>query len=103
MIKVTVLYPNEEGKRFDIDYYCNKHIPLAQEKMGAACKGIAVDQGLAGGEPGAPAPYVVIAHMLFDSLEAFQAAFAASAEEIGADLPNYTDIEPIIQISEVKL
>ena len=28
MIKVTVMYPNEEGKKFDMDYYVNKHIPM---------------------------------------------------------------------------
>ena len=29
MIKVTVMYPNEAGKKFDMDYYVNNHIPMA--------------------------------------------------------------------------
>jgi len=39
MIKVSVFYPNEERKKFDMDYYCNKHIPMVQQKLGAALKG----------------------------------------------------------------
>jgi uncharacterized protein (TIGR02118 family) len=46
MIKVSVLYPNTEGKKFDMEYYCSKHIPMVQQKLGAACKGAAVDAGL---------------------------------------------------------
>ena len=102
MIKVTVLYPNETGKRFDLDYYCTRHIPMVRQTFGAACKRIEVDSGLAGGEPGAAAPFVAMAHMLFDSVESFQAAFAPHTESIMADVPRYTDIAPVFQISDVK-
>jgi uncharacterized protein (TIGR02118 family) len=103
MIKVSVLYPNEEGKKFDMDYYCKSHIPMVQEKLGAALKGGAVEQGLSGAEPGSPATYVAMGHLLFDSVEAFQSAFGPHAETIMADVPNYTDIQPVFQISEVVL
>ena len=103
MIKVSVFYPNEEGKKFDMDYYRNSHIPMVQEKLGDACKGAAIDQGLGGGEPGYPATYVAMVHLNFDSVEAFQTAFAPHAETIMADVPNYTDIQPVFQISEVKM
>ena len=53
MIRVSVLYPNNEGSNFDMDYYCNKHIPMVKDKLGAACKGVAVDQGMGGAAPGA--------------------------------------------------
>ncbi len=33
MIKISVLYPNEKGKKFDMEYYCNSHIPMVQEKL----------------------------------------------------------------------
>lgn len=103
MIKASVFYPNEKGKRFDIDYYCNKHIPMVQEKLGAALKGGAVEQGLSGIEPGSRATYIAMGHLLFDSVEAFQTAFGPHAKSIMADMPNYTDIQPTIQISEVKM
>ncbi|NIO39306.1 MAG: EthD family reductase, partial [Burkholderiales bacterium] len=69
---------------------------------GAACKNTQVEQGLAGGEPGAPATYVAMGHLYFDSVEAFQGAFGPHAPDILADIPNYTDTQPVIQISEVK-
>lgn len=76
---------------------------MVQGKLGAACKNVAVEAGLGGGAPGAPATYVAMGHMLFDSVDAFQGAFGPNAEAIMGDLPNFTDIEPTIQISEVKL
>jgi uncharacterized protein (TIGR02118 family) len=103
MIKVSVFYPNEAGKKFDLDYYCAKHIPLVREKLGAACKQIAVESGLSGGAPGSPAKFIAMGHMYFDSVEAYQAAFAPHSAEIMGDIPNYSDIQPSIQISEVKI
>ena len=103
MFKVSVFYPNNEGCKFDMDYYCNSHMPMVQEKLGEAVKGIAVEQGLGGAEPGSPATYVAMGHLLVDSVEAFQGAFGPHAEAIMGDIPNYTDIQPTIQISEVKI
>jgi uncharacterized protein (TIGR02118 family) len=103
MIKVSVFYPNKEGCKFDMDYYCNNHGPMLQEKLGMALKGFAVEQGLSGAEPGSQATYVAMGHLLFDSVEAFQGAFGPHAEAIMGDIPNYTDVQPTIQISEVKI
>ncbi len=103
MIKLTAMYPYTEGKRFDINYYCNSHIPLVQKALGAALKGITVDAGLGGGAPGSKPAFVAMAHLLFESVEAFQNAFGPNAAAFAADTPNYTDIAPQVQISEVKL
>ena len=48
MIKVSVLYENTEGKKFDMAYYGNKHIPMVKQKLGAVCRRVDVDQGLGG-------------------------------------------------------
>jgi uncharacterized protein (TIGR02118 family) len=101
MIKVTVMYPNKPGVRFDHEYYRDKHMPLVKRRMGAACKHYTVDKGIAGGSPGAPATYVAMSHLFCDSIEAFQAGFGPHAREIMDDVPNYTDLSPVIQISEV--
>lgn len=101
MIKVSVMYPNTPGARFDHDYYRDRHMPLLKQRLGDVCKSYTVDRGLAGGAPGAPAPYVAMCHVYCESAEAFQAAFAPHAKEIMGDIPNYTDITPVIQISEV--
>ena len=42
-----------------------------------------------------------IGYLTFDSVEAFQKAFGPHAAEIVADVPNYTNARPIIQIVEV--
>ena len=103
MIKVSILYPNQPGGRFDWDYYLNQHMPMTIEKLGKSLKGVSVEHGLNGGLPDSPPPYVAMCHLLFDSVEAFQSAFAAHAEALQGDIPNYTDVEPGFQISEVKL
>ena len=103
MIKVSVLYPNRPGAKFDMNYYCEKHMPMVQQKLGSACKRVSVEQGIAGMAPGAPAAFVAMGHLYCDSAEAFQAAVAPHAQDIMGDIPNYTDIEPTIQISEVKI
>ncbi|HEY2834626.1 MAG TPA: EthD family reductase [Sporichthyaceae bacterium] len=101
MIKVSVFYPHSDGAAFDMDYYQNKHIPMVAELTGDACKGTAIDSGLAGGAPGQPPTYVAVGHLLFDSVEAFQGAFGPHAAQIMGDIPNYTAIAPVIQISKV--
>ena len=101
MIKVTVMYPNNPGARFDHQYYRDKHMPLVKARMGESCKHYTVDKGLAGGAPDAPAPYIAMCHIFCDSVEAFQNGFGPHAQEIMGDIPNYTDLSPVIQISEV--
>jgi uncharacterized protein (TIGR02118 family) len=103
MIRVTVLYPAGAGRKFDMNYYLHTHIPLYRDRMGAAMTDLTVERGLSGGAPGSPAPYVASVRGTFASIEAFAAAFAPHAAEIQGDVPNYTDIEPILQIGEVLL
>jgi uncharacterized protein (TIGR02118 family) len=101
MIKVSVMYPNTPGARFNHEYYRDKHMPLLKARMGASCKSYTIDKGLAGGTPGAPATYVGMCHIFCDSVESFQAGFGPHAKEILADIANYTDLAPVMQISEV--
>jgi uncharacterized protein (TIGR02118 family) len=101
MIKVSVMYPHTPGSRFDHDYYRDSHMPMLKRLLGDACKSYTIDKGLAGGAPGAPPVYVGMCHVFCDSAEAFQAAFGPHAKEILGDIANYTDIQPVLQISEV--
>jgi uncharacterized protein (TIGR02118 family) len=103
MIKVTVMYPNGAGSTFDMAYYCNRHIPMVLQKVGAAIKSFSVEQGLGGPAPGTPPAYLAMAHLAFESVEAFQASFGPHVPAIQADVPNYTNTQPTIQISEVKM
>jgi uncharacterized protein (TIGR02118 family) len=95
MIKVTVMYPNREGGAFDFAYW------TATQLLGPALKGAGAEHGLTGPLPGSPAPYVAIAHLQFDSVDAFQSAFAPHAVAIMGDIPRFTNVNPTIQIGEV--
>jgi uncharacterized protein (TIGR02118 family) len=88
MVKVSVFYPNRKDTRFDMEYYCNRHIPMVRKLVGSALKGASVDRGLSGEEPDSPAPYVAIGHLLFDSVGAFQISFGPHAQAIMDDIPN---------------
>jgi uncharacterized protein (TIGR02118 family) len=101
MIKVSVMYPNKLGARFDHSYYRDKHMPLLKARMGDSCKFYTIDKGLAGGKPGDAPTYIGMCHIYCDSVAAFQAGFGPHAKEIMGDIPNYTDLTPTLQISEV--
>ena len=101
MIHVTVLYPHAADVRFDHDYYRDRHLPMVAEKLGPALKRYAIDRGIAGGAPGAPPPFVAAVRLYFDSVEAFQGSFGPKASEILADIPNYTNAQPMVVVNEV--
>ncbi len=101
MIKVTILYPNEKGKTFDMDYYSNSHMPMLASLYGDALKKLEIDKGISGRTPDDQVPFLAIGYLYFDNLSAYQEGFAPNAEKIIGDIPNYTNVQPIIQISEV--
>jgi uncharacterized protein (TIGR02118 family) len=101
MIKVSVMYPNTPGARFDHAYYRDKHMPLVKARLGAHLLRYTIDKGLAGGAPGSPPPYVGMCELFCDSVDSFNAGFGPHAAEIMGDITNYTDLAPVMQISEV--
>jgi uncharacterized protein (TIGR02118 family) len=104
MVRISVFYPNESGKRFDHGYYAQKHMPLVMSRLKAfGLLRYEVDKGIAGGAPGAPAPFVAAGHLYFNSAADFANGIGAHSAEIMGDIPNYTDIAPQIQISEIAV
>lgn len=102
MVRVSVMYPSGEGKTFDHDYYVQKHMKLVRDRVGTlGLVRVEVDRGVAGGAPGAPAPYAAVGHVYFNSLGEFQSAMGVHGKELFADVPNFTNITPQVQISEV--
>lgn len=96
MIKVSVMYPQSPGTRFDHDYYRDNHLPLIERSMGAALKYYTIDKELA-----ADAPYVAMCHLMCDSLESYKSSMGPHAQEIKADIRNFTDRIPVTQFSQV--
>jgi len=105
MIKISILYPSNPSARFDMGYYIDTHMPLSIGFLSVhpGFKGVSVERGLGGAVPGTDAAYTAMCHFLFNSAEDFMAAFMPHAEVLQGDMPNYTDIEPVIQISEVLI
>ncbi len=98
MIRVSVLYPRTEGKNFNVDYYRNSHMPLVKQRL-APVK-VEIDLGVPD-HLGNPSPYLAVGYMTFETLEELAMKFMVSMHELMADIPNYTDIEPVVQLSEV--
>jgi uncharacterized protein (TIGR02118 family) len=103
MIKVSILYPNKAASHFDADYYVDVHMPQAIKRFGPALKGVSAEIGVAGEAPGQPPPFAAIATFTCDSVQSFAESFLPHSAELMADIPNYTDIEPVIQISEIRI
>lgn len=101
MIKMSVYYPADGGTRFDHDYYRTVHLPLIQNRLGDVCLHYEIDKGVAGREPGSAPAFVAACHIYADALDEFREAFAPHRPEVAADVANYTDITPIVQISEI--
>jgi uncharacterized protein (TIGR02118 family) len=100
MIKINVMYPYTEGARFDHAYYRDRHMPMVKSRLGSACAYYTVEKGLAGRAPGAPPAFVAMCAFLCDSAEGYQAAMQEHGAEIRGDIANYTDIAPVVQVSE---
>jgi len=58
---------------------------------------------LAGPTPETPPAFIAMCHFQFLSVEDFLAAFQPHAEVLQGDMPNYTDITPVIQFNEVLM
>lgn len=102
MIRVSVLYPAKESAKFDHAYYAQKHMRMVGDRLkGSGLIRYEVDKGVAGGAPGQPAPYVAVCHLYFNALEDFQKGIKEHGKEIMGDVPNYTTIQPVMQISEI--
>ena len=105
MIKVSILYPNTDGGRFDFDYYRSKHMPRSIELLSGhpGFRGVTVERGIGGTEPGSPPKYLAACFYVFESVEAFIAAFMPHADELQTDMPRYTNIPAEIQFNEILI
>ncbi len=101
MIKMSVYYPADGGSKFDHDYYRTRHMPLIQERSAMPACATRSIRALGGREPGSAPEFVAACHIYSLTLGTLQEAFGPHRAEIVADVANYTDIAPIVQISEI--
>jgi len=96
---VSVLYPAKSGARFDLDYYMQKHIPLVKARWGSlGLRGVEVLRCT--GAPSGAGLYHLIALLTFGSLAEFQEAAKQHGKEVLGDIPNFTDVEPVMQFND---
>ncbi len=92
----TVTYPSKDGAKFDFDYYMKKHIPMC----GLLGTSIEVCKGTSPIPDASPA-FVCVARIRIGSADDFSAAMVKHGTQIMQDIPNYTNITPVVQIDEV--
>jgi len=101
LIKVSIMYPYAEGKTFNMEYYETKHMPMVAAFLGSNLIKYTIEKGLASGIPNQPLPFMAIGTFYVKSLSDYQAAIGPNRDAIRADFSNYTNISPVILVSEV--
>ena len=101
LIKISVMYPYAEGKTFNMEYYETKHMPMVAGYLGSNLVKYTIEKGLSSGIPNQPLPFMAIGTFYVKSLSEYQAAIAPNRDAIRADFVNYTNVAPVILVSEV--
>ncbi len=102
MFKVSILYPNGDDKTFDMDYYETKHMPMMAGLLGKNLSLYEIDKGIAGRTPNDKIPFVAIGYFYINDVTEYNKAILQNINTIRKDIEVYTNIQPIIQISEIK-
>ncbi len=102
MFKVAILYPNGEDKTFDMDYYEKKHMPMVAGFLGKILKFYEIDKGIAGRTPNDKPPFLAIGYFYINDVAEYNKAIAQNRDAVINDFKNYTNIQPVVQINEIK-
>jgi uncharacterized protein (TIGR02118 family) len=97
---ITVLYPNQPGIKFDFDYYLKQHATLITRLYGKGIAKLELRRGVTAPD-GAPPAHVAVISIWIGSQDVFDKAQAEHAPKLIADVPNFTNAMPKIQIDEV--
>lgn len=102
LFKVTIMYPNGEGSTFDMDYYETKHMPMVAGFLGDNLKFYEIDKGISGRTPNDKPPYAAVGYFYINNIEEYGKAIAENRDAVINDFKNYTNIQPVVQISEIR-
>jgi uncharacterized protein (TIGR02118 family) len=99
---LTILYPNGENVRWDVDKYRTGHMPLIMKLYGEkAIKRFELRKGsndMAGGAP----KYIGTVNIYLGDQNAFQAAQAQHGETLRKDVPNFSSVMPTAFASVIR-
>lgn len=91
---VTILYP--ATKNFNLDYYLENHMPLAQKTWGPyGLQSYTVSRVVAGDQ------YSIECFLFFKSKESQATALGEHAAEVMADVVNFSDVQPTFISAEI--
>src|SRR4051812_17664952 len=94
MIRVSMMYPVSDGATFDLEYYRTTHMGDIVKRTPGVVR-FEADEAIDG-------PYFMIGQIYFESTEALEAAMnAPTAAEAWADVPNFTNVQPVMQVSRI--
>jgi len=102
LFKIAILYPNGEEKTFNMDYYEHQHMPMVAGLLGKNLKFYEIDKGISGRTPNDKLPYLAVGYFFVKDVAEYNKAIAQNRETVINDIKNYTNIQPVIQISEVR-
>ena len=100
--KVAILYPNGDGKTFDMDYYEKKHMPMVAGFLGKNLKFYEIDKGIAGRTANDKVPFVAIGYFYINDVAEYNKAIAQNRDAVISDFKNYTNIQPVVLICEIN-
>lgn len=98
---LSILYPatnpaTGEPTQFDIDYYRDNHLTLIMRLYGESISRFELIQPAAPMEGFPPAQYVAVVNIYIADQAAFDAAQAEHGAELVADVPNFSDVQPMV-------
>ena len=92
---LTILYPNSEGVRWDVDYYRKGHMPLIMRLYGTkAIKRFELRKGDASMEGGKP-DYIGTVNIYIADAKAFEEAGRQHTQALVDDVPNFSSVPPV--------
>ncbi|SFC83748.1 conserved hypothetical protein [Parapedobacter composti] len=100
--RVSILYPNGEGKTFDFEYYEKKHMPMVASFLGENLTHYETEKGVMGRTSGEEPPFLATGYFYVNDVNEYNKAIAQNRDTIINDFTNYTNIQPAIQISQIR-
>ncbi len=98
MIRVMILYPRTEGKKFDKEYYLSSHIGFIKEKL----EPLSAEIELGVSAMGMESPYIAVTHLTFKSLQHLAGKYFMNMHDLTEDQDKFTNIKPVYQVGEMQ-
>ena len=102
LFKVSIMYPGGKDKTFDMDYYEKSHMPMMAKLLGKNLEFYEIDKGISGRTPNDEPPFVAVGYFYCHDVAEYGQSVAKNIDTILNDIKKYTNIQPVILISEIK-